>query len=120
MGLVAGIIAFLFFEASPSFVSSEMAVEIFRVISEIDGVLIGFTGIIAVFIIKGTPKKERSEIGLGISVVIMYFVGSVLFNLNGLMNVNSASISSLYFFMPITLLNSGIFFLALILYRALV
>lgn len=105
-----GLALFIFFD-SPSTVSSETAVEIFRVLTEVDGVLIGLTGIIGVFIIRESPKGLRSAIGSNIFFVVINLVTSTLFSLNGLMHVNSVPVPLTRFIVPIAILFAGIFYL---------
>ena len=122
MGLVMGsigiLLTILFILTSPSSVYPEMATEVFRVLSEIDGVLIGFTGIIAIFMLKGLPKKSRFFLGIAIILIVIFFIISVLFNIHGLMHVKSDPISSKYFIGPIIFLIGGIFSLAYTLFLA--
>lgn len=112
--IILGILgAFIIFSDSPSSVSSKTAAEIFRVIAEVDGVLIGFTGIIGIFILRESPKKLFSSMGL--FLVILALIFSICNSLAGMMVANSASIPLKDIILSVGFLVGGILYLFVLL-----
>lgn len=107
------LVAFFIFSDSPSYVPSKTAAEIFRVIAEVDGVLIGFTGIIGILIVRESSEKLFST--MGIFLVILALLFSICNSLAGMMFANSASIPLKDIAFPVGLLVGGIIYLFVLL-----
>ena len=115
IGIASFLASILFIKLSPDKIVPGTGMEVFRVISEMDGALIGFTAILGVFTLGKISKKERLYTGGTLFLLLLSFVLSALSSLFGLINVGSNNIDPNFFLLPIGFFILGILSLAVFL-----
>jgi len=94
-----------FLEPYPETISQDVAIEILKLISQIDGILIGFLGVALSQIYKNTKENINSY---AVTVTFVSFMISIFYCINGLAQLNELNYTREIINPPISLLLNGL------------